>query len=57
MARLTSLLDEDDPAILDFDLACTLRLQIYDNEVRKAQAKEMGRELAKALIGDGNAES
>lgn len=44
---------EDDIAALDFDLACTLRLQQYDMDVAEMQAKRIAHEAAIAMFGDG----
>lgn len=42
-------------AALDFDLACAFRLEIYETERRKAQAKFIAYEVSK-LFGDGSSE-
>lgn len=34
-------------AALDFDLACAFRLEIYENECRKAEAKLVAYEVGK----------
>lgn len=43
----------DSLAALDFDLACSLRLTIFDNEAQKAQAKRIAFEVGKMLTGKG----
>jgi hypothetical protein len=38
---------------LDFDLACTLRLMHFDNEVAETNAKRIAFEAARMMFGDG----
>jgi hypothetical protein len=42
---------DDEIGSLDFDLTCTLRLEVYDFECRKAQAKLIAIEVSK-MFGD-----
>ena len=44
---------DDDIAALDFDLACAFRLEIYDNDKLKTQAKRIAYEVSK-IFGDGS---
>ncbi len=37
---------DDDVAALDFDLACAYRLELYDKQCRKEQAKQIIIELS-----------
>jgi hypothetical protein len=51
--RPSQLAEIDDPiAALDFDLACAFRLEIYDADCRKAQAKLNVIEISKWWSGD-----
>jgi hypothetical protein len=43
---------EDELAALDFDLACTLRLSIYDTDCQKNQAALIADEVVKRVFGD-----
>jgi len=57
---LIAAFGEDDAGCLAFDLACQLRLEIHDNEVRAHNAKLIAYEVAKLWTGttdDGNAEN
>lgn len=42
----------DECTALDFDIACTLRLAIYDNEVRARQAQLIAFEVSKLFASD-----
>jgi hypothetical protein len=42
---------DDDMGALDFDLTCTLRLEIFDFECRKTQAKLTAIEVSKMFSG------
>ncbi len=44
---------ENAVAALDFDLACTLRLMHFDNEVAEANAKRIAFEAAQMMFGGG----
>jgi hypothetical protein len=43
---------DDEMAALDFDLACAVRLDIYDGEARKASAILIAQEVAKVFVGE-----
>jgi hypothetical protein len=43
---------DDEMAALDFDLACAVRLDIYDGEARKATAILIAQEVAKVFVGE-----
>jgi hypothetical protein len=44
----------DDVIALDFDLAATYRLDLYDRDCRKQQAQMIAIEVSKMLFGDNN---
>jgi hypothetical protein len=44
-------------AALDFDLACTLRLQIYDNQAEKARVDYLANEILGGLLGKNESQS
>ncbi len=43
----------DEMAALDFDLACAFRMEIYEGETRKTEAKLIAYEVSK-IFGDGS---
>lgn len=45
------MLGENDPACLDFDLACTVRLQQYDLQVKEVDAKRLAYEVCAMAFG------
>lgn len=54
-ARASELVGIEDPLVaLDFDLACTLRLLQFDNDMHEAQAKRIAYETVKMAFGDGS---
>lgn len=57
MAGIEQYFDEHDPGVLEFNLTCGYRLEVYDSECRKQQAKliayEVG-ELVGNLLGGGD---
>ncbi len=51
MAGLDEIHGAESPVCLDFDLACALRLQIYDREMRIDSARLIAEEVGKAFAG------
>lgn len=56
MAGLETVFDKNDAGVLDFNLACSFRLELYELEKDKTRAKLIAYEVSK-MFGENETET